>query len=74
MRMPGFNAEQSLTRSETYYSTWNKTAQMGGVRPAQSFLDLVINPCSYCIRNCTKQGNQAADCRESCRFGGLCDI
>ena len=72
MRMPGFNAEQSLTRSETYRGTWNEAQQSGRVRPAQNPLDLLINPCGYCVRNCRNRGNRLTDCTQACTFGGLC--
>jgi hypothetical protein len=73
MRMPGFSAELSLAKSEPYRSTWNETQQTRMVQPAQNLIDLLINPCGYCIRNCRNRGNRLTDCAQACTFGGLCD-
>lgn len=78
MSMPGFTAEASLYQSsERHLATMARTqnSDAGEAVQAAGIFDIILDPCSYCFRNCARQQNTPSggrDCLNACHFAGLC--
>lgn len=75
MSMPGFTAETSLAETrERYAAAMTRNDASAPVQTAGIF-DIILDPCSYCFRNCTRQTKTPSggrDCLMACNFAGLC--
>lgn len=77
MSMPGFTAEASLYQtSERYFeAARTQSGDAGEAVQAAGIFDILLDPCTYCFRNCARQQNTPSggrDCLNACHFAGLC--
>jgi|GEM_PF-6965402 len=75
MSLPGFTAEISLSQTSERYLVAAKSSDAGAPIQAAGIFDIILDPCSYCFRNCTRQTKTPSggrDCLMACNFAGLC--